>query len=197
MSPMDITVSQTQGLASKTARCPACLDSIAPDDEILQCWEGHAAIHKACEQLLSVCPAIGCHEDLSCEGRHGSERSRAITITSRDLIRSRIVASTSQRNQAFEYLRIQETRREIDSWDRWTFWTGLIFGILSFLMPLFLLVLVPALLAINELRKKERKKLNDFIRRFGGVPALQRYEGGRARAERRGAEMRRRYGQRF
>lgn len=172
----------------RASRCPACLDSIAPSEATLLCPDGHAAIHEVCKQLLSICPSIGCHEELSDSNTHSSEIARTITITEKDLFRPK------SRNRNFDYLRIQVSRSQITSWDRWTFAISLIFGVLTFLLPLFVLVLVPAILAVNKLRKAEKEKLQDLIRDFGGVRALQRYEGGMARAQRRGSEMRQRHG---
>ncbi|MDF1663802.1 MAG: hypothetical protein P1V97_18675 [Planctomycetota bacterium] len=173
---------------ARDARCPACLDSIAPSEATLLCPDGHAAIHEVCRQLLSICPSIGCYEELSDSSAQRSGIGRAITITEKDLFRPK------SRNRNFDYLCIQTSRDQITSWNRWTFAICAVFGSLTFLSAFFVIALFPALIAINQLRVNERRRLRELIRDFGGARALQQYEGGMARAQRRGREMRRQSG---
>lgn len=157
-------------------RCPACLDSILPQEKTLLCPDGHAAIHAVCRSLLTVCPVIGCEQKLrvsisssrkieSCEGSRGP--------------------SSEWRSLHFEFLEIERGGREVDRWRRYSRNVGCFFGAFCVIFPPFLLILVPALIGFRREWVREEELLENNIRAFGGLEAVQRYWLERRRAESR------------
>jgi hypothetical protein len=158
----------------ESSRCPACLDSIHPQDATLACAKGHAHIHRECKQLINKCPSIGCDGALV-ESRipdlANSSVRRQISITKRDVFRPAM-------GENYRYMAIQMSRNRIKSLNGQNDGVAIVLGILTFLFLPFIVILIPAILILAHMRKSEKRSLSRMIQDFGGQEELAKYERG-------------------
>jgi hypothetical protein len=163
---------QIRAIAKPTfSRCPACLDSIDIYEPTLSCSRGHAEIHRACQQLIRTCPAIGCNEPLDLHSSKSKDFRQQISITERDL-----GSNVANRERRLDYFAIQNSKQRLKSLNNWNVCVGLVLGFLTFIVLPFAFFLISALVVNSNMRQRERATLNGLITKFGGPVELLRYE---------------------